>query len=436
MTANGIDRASAASGSGVAVGGTGIVSLKDFGAFGDSTTNDSAAIILAEAQGKAIYVPNGTYVGTTIASTDLDGPYWGDGQIKDSGGYKRGKFFSAIKAAPSSLGSESGGVEQAFNGDWSKGQFPVEHRITGAATLGQPTSGYLYTPEAYPHYTYLYNESGHNNATASNTGRTAAVGYRTQVYQAGQGDAVAYNASVFVIGTKVGSTSFLANGAGVVVNGDLTAGVNGAFLNAGEFYLDDQAVYDAAGIGWVVNLDRSIVTGAKSVWWAGYRAQSVGSEEIDVAFSAIGPMNIGLDFTFATFPSSGTYNNAAITLKQNQRIYLNANGVDASGLSRFPSDPLDSYITYNSSLSAIVAVVGGSASLQVYSDHVGLDTGKYFSIGANQILSARDTGWTAFSGSASDKATAYDTATITLPQLAGRVRAMQVALTTHGLIGA
>jgi len=36
----------------------------------------------------------------------------------------------------------------------------------------------------------------------------------------------------------------------------------------------------------------------------------------------------------------------------------------------------------------------------------------------------------------SNKATSYDTSTVTLAQLAGRVMAMQAAITTHGLIGA
>lgn len=52
----------------------------------------------------------------------------------------------------------------------------------------------------------------------------------------------------------------------------------------------------------------------------------------------------------------------------------------------------------------------------------------------NKVVGARDTGWTAMTGTA-DKATAYDTATVTLAQLAGRVMAMQAALTTHGLFG-
>jgi hypothetical protein len=55
--------------------------------------------------------------------------------------------------------------------------------------------------------------------------------------------------------------------------------------------------------------------------------------------------------------------------------------------------------------------------------------------GGTKVLGARDTGWTAMTGT-SDKATAYATGSVTLPQLAGRVMAMQAALTTHGIIGA
>lgn len=52
-----------------------------------------------------------------------------------------------------------------------------------------------------------------------------------------------------------------------------------------------------------------------------------------------------------------------------------------------------------------------------------------------QVVGARDTGWTAMTGT-SNESTAYATSTVTLAQLAGRVMALQTALTTHGLIGA
>ena len=52
-----------------------------------------------------------------------------------------------------------------------------------------------------------------------------------------------------------------------------------------------------------------------------------------------------------------------------------------------------------------------------------------------KVVGARDTGWTAMTGTP-DESTAYATGSVTLPQLAGRVMALQAALTTHGLIGA
>ena len=52
-----------------------------------------------------------------------------------------------------------------------------------------------------------------------------------------------------------------------------------------------------------------------------------------------------------------------------------------------------------------------------------------------QVVGARDTGWVAMTNTA-NKNTAYDTTTVTLPQLAARVKSLQDALTTHGLIGA
>jgi hypothetical protein len=64
-----------------------------------------------------------------------------------------------------------------------------------------------------------------------------------------------------------------------------------------------------------------------------------------------------------------------------------------------------------------------------------LGTGSVLTIGANQVVGARDTGYTAFTGT-TNKVTAYATGTVTLIQLAERVAALQASLTTHGLIGA
>ncbi len=57
-----------------------------------------------------------------------------------------------------------------------------------------------------------------------------------------------------------------------------------------------------------------------------------------------------------------------------------------------------------------------------------------YNVGANQVVGARVTGYTAMTGTP-DKATSYATSTVTLAQLAGRMMQLQADLTTHGLIG-
>ena len=56
------------------------------------------------------------------------------------------------------------------------------------------------------------------------------------------------------------------------------------------------------------------------------------------------------------------------------------------------------------------------------------------SVNANQVISTRRTGWVAPTGTATR--TTFATSTVTLPQLAERVKALIDDLTTHGLIGA
>jgi hypothetical protein len=57
-----------------------------------------------------------------------------------------------------------------------------------------------------------------------------------------------------------------------------------------------------------------------------------------------------------------------------------------------------------------------------------------YRINGTKVVGARDTGWKVMSGIA-DKESPYDTRTVTLAQLAGRVKKLQDALTTHGLLG-
>lgn len=301
------------------------VSVTDFGAVGDGVTDDTAAVTAGSAYPKT-YVPAGTYDTTFVNYTTVTGSWWGTGQILDASNRKLAPWYANANAAPSSTGAATS-LLTAFNGDLSRCQFPVGHNIQGAATLTQPTTGYAYVNEVYPHFTYLTNFSGWNQSTSGNNGRTSACAYRTKVDNYGQGDCVAYNATAFVTGTRAGSTNFLANPAASLFNGDMTAGADGVYLNPYETILTDSG-YDVAAVGIVNNFNRTNATGAKSVFWHGYRAQNVGSATCDAVISATGQWVTGLDLAMSNFGA----NKGAVSLKADDRIYFNSTAAASGSL--------------------------------------------------------------------------------------------------------
>lgn len=331
------------------------LNVKDFGAVGDGTTNDTAAITAALAA-SPVFVPSGTYDTTTAT---FSGRGWGIGQLRDSSNDKWAPYFSTVDVAPFPEGTHTS-ISTAFNGDISRVQLAMEHRITGATTLGQPTTGYRYVPEAYPVYGWLYNTSGHNQGTADNDGRTAAVFSRVRVYNAGQGDAVAYNASAFVIGAKAGATSVLANPAAVLFNGETIAGADGVYLNPVEINTQG-GVYDVAAANFVANQFRDVDTGALGAFWYGYRSQSKGAAKIDAHFSLYGGAKIGIDFTGLTSNTSGTWAYGAMALKADQRIYLNA--VAGSPDPSYASSLGTTWIEYDTSVGGLLFRAGGVDAL-------------------------------------------------------------------------
>lgn len=70
-----------------------------------------------------------------------------------------------------------------------------------------------------------------------------------------------------------------------------------------------------------------------------------------------------------------------------------------------------------------------------FAGDVDLASGKVFKVNGTQVTGARITGYSAMTG-AGDKATVYAVGSVTLAQLAGRVKQLQDDLTTHGMIGA
>lgn len=342
------------------------VSVKDFGAVGDGVTDDTAAIQNAELN-SPVYAPLGTYLTTVPKPTDLVGKQYGFGQIKTADGNKSAPNFSIINSAPTSQGSLNS-IWTAFNGDLSKCLNASSVSISGAATLGQPTTGYKFTPEVSPYFTYVTNTSGHNESTSGNDGRTGFGAYYVKLDNYGQGDLGAYVAQAFVSGTKAGSTSFLANPAAGIYGGNVNAGSDGVYLNPAEWACSDNG-YDVAAVGLVNSLFRYNNTGAKNVFWAGYRCSSNGTKPADSFLSAGGLFNNGLDVVTADFGA----NQCAISLKATQRMYFNnaATPTGGSGIAWVTNVYNNDYMEYRASLdTGIKTIVGGVDSFTVRSDAV------------------------------------------------------------------
>lgn len=127
------------------------------------------------------------------------------------------------------------------------------------------------------------------------------------------------------------------------------------------------------------------------------------------------------------------YQVAAIRLNNTHQIRLDGTGATHARIYNDASNNVrnvlgsGAWIWRNSGDTTSLASIDSSGNFD-------LQAGGVVRISGTQVVGARDTGWTAMTGSP-DKATAYATGTITLAQLAGRVAFLQSALTAHGLIG-
>jgi hypothetical protein len=273
------------------------LNLLDLGAKCDGTTDDSAAVAAAAAAGRSP-VPGTPSTGckTGYSLTTLPGPFTGPGRLVTADGTKRGPLFTTLQAYPSAFGN-FGSALSAWAGDLRGVGVAHEHVITGAATLGQPTSSYLQFPESSGEILSVYNTSGWNNSTSSNAGRTGAAGKFYRLNHYGQGDLVAIQCSGVVATTLSGATTFLANPAIECLSGDLYAGANGQYLEfLGDMNLNDNG-YDVAASGIVLNMRRTNAAEGLGALWMGARFQNQGTQPVDAIISATGKASIGLDFS-------------------------------------------------------------------------------------------------------------------------------------------
>ncbi len=93
----------------------------------------------------------------------------------------------------------------------------------------------------------------------------------------------------------------------------------------------------------------------------------------------------------------------------------------------------DRYFSWNTGV--LQWYVGGATPLLEINDITGPNFFTGIRINSTQVLTSRRTGYTNALAGTANRATAYNTSTITLQQLAERVKALQDDLSTHGLIG-
>jgi hypothetical protein len=75
---------------------------------------------------------------------------------------------------------------------------------------------------------------------------------------------------------------------------------------------------DAAGIGYIINLNRNNDTGARGAVWIGYVSKSEGTKAANAGYSVIGKHTVGIDLVLGDF---GT-NKAAMAMKLGDRIHF------------------------------------------------------------------------------------------------------------------
>jgi hypothetical protein len=345
---------------------------KMLGAAGDGVTNDYTVLT---SNGAPLVLTSGQFF-TNASVWGMPDGHWVSGpggtgrllMVESSVNTLQAPNLAIITSAPTSASNYStSGLNTAFAAPFDHVHYAAGTRISGTATLGQPTSGYQINPLASMAYWNMYNGSGWNNSTSGNGGRTGVAQHFLQFTQGGQGDLTAVFVNGYVSGTKAGATSFLANGAGSLIGGQVFGGANGVYLQIiGDGNCSDNG-YDVSCIGLVFNLNRTNVTGNFGNTWMAIRPQSpnTGSNKsIDAFYSMGGIAVIGMDFTGAVLKSlAGTSVKSAITLGAGQAIYGNATNTDPTTYARYTNAGTE-YFDYEAT-PGWQMVVGGTTVFNV-----------------------------------------------------------------------
>lgn len=363
-------------------------SVKDFGAVGDGVADDTAAFTAAAAASSQVVVPSGTYLmntaptfGTTLFSLAKN--------VTATGAYGAFSVFansSAGVAQVNTIADEASSVtfrRQANHTGGTPGFVSTAFRAETYVSAGNTNYEWALLGK-------VYNEAADGeNAGSYSQGIKAATGATWGSVSEARDITGVANPTKGLVGIEM---DIFANGTDSANNRVVADIVIGKHSPAG-------ALAEVA-FGLRIGTANGDITQGRVK-----SAFSMGVIEFDAAF----------DSSLGTQSSGGV----AVKLKDGHKVSF----VETNNRTMF----------FNSG--ALVYQVSGTTTNALYDDG-STDQSGVFKILGTQILTSQRTGYTnAMSGTA-NRGTAYATSSITLQQLAERVKAIEDDLLTHGLIGA
>jgi hypothetical protein len=398
------------------------ISVSDFGAVGDGVTNDTAAFLaaaLAAGPGNPIYVPSGIYNKSTIPNEDTY--FWICGEALAPGGIN-----------PISL---MGHVEQAIN-----------NRRLVAKTATSPNE----FAEVQLNKTFNYT-GGTPGFVSSNLQLTTAVSQNVTNYVWGitsvlnnSADA-GENVAIYGQGNRDAGTGPIWGGVFEAKDKTNTSGVgkSGTVGIEVDIFANDVVAGSLNRVGIDVVGGKGDPTGATCQVGYGVRVGPQGGSVSNATF-LIGYSVTGT--TTADFSSSSAATGAAFDVKGSPTNGLRVSGTCTVGLNTslgtITSNAIRLASTQNIAMEAtgviktswgVTANIWGFYSGATERFGINTTTG-VLRVNGTQVVADRQTGWAAPTGT-SDRTT-FATSTVTLSELAQRVKALIDDLTSHGLIGA
>ncbi len=309
--------------------------VKSFGAVGDGTTVDLAALTGTPSPA---FLPKGTfYTGSSIYSLTGNHRYAGGSggglisTLESAVVTKQSPNVAIISTQPTAGGA---GFQSTFSGDMSNVHLAFQTKISGTA-LTAPGSTYVTLPGLAGIYGYGLNSATGTGGAGSGTGRTGFNLVDMHLAHSGDGDGTLYFGGILVTGPATPWGTLAGAPAGSFMAGTVkAAGSIVALYGIGDLNLVDGG-FDVAGYGITWNFTRTVSVNT-TLGWMAVRPQSRGTVAIDAMYSGVGLTKSGLDLTGMQFQTpSGTATYAGVAMAANTRLYANSTNTDATKYAQY-----------------------------------------------------------------------------------------------------